>query len=130
MAPGDAQETWSPVETDKRQDWRWHAGIYQSGGHRMALNRPEAEDAPRPFDPARLPEMLRGGEAHRHGGRAGIESDRLQSEIWPTMVVLTMLFMCAEMAIATTRPCLPIKPGMKSTASRPVTKRPSAEVEV
>jgi len=96
----------------------------------MALNRPEAEDAPETVDPARLPEMLRGVKLTVMAGALELKADRLQSEIWPRMVVLTMLFMCAEMAIATSKAMLPIKPGMKSTASRPVTKRPSAEVEV
>ena len=101
---------WSAVETDKRRDWRWHAGVYQSGAHRIALNRPEAEDAPEIVERARLPELLRGVKLTVMAGALELKADRLQSEIWPAMIVLTMLFMCAEMALATSKAMLPQKP--------------------
>jgi hypothetical protein len=117
--PADLQEVWSAVETDKRRDWRWHAGVYQSGANRIALNRPEIEDAPEIVDQARLPELLRGVKLTVMAGALELKADRLQSEIWPTMVVLTMLFMCAEMALATSKAMLPMKPVAKSSAPRP-----------
>jgi hypothetical protein len=32
-----------------------------------------------------------------------IKADSLQSEIWTAMILVTMLFMCAEMALATSK---------------------------
>jgi hypothetical protein len=117
--PADPQEVWSAVETEKRRDWRWHAGVYQSGAHRIALNRAEIEDAPEVVDRARLPELLRGVKLTVMAGALELKADRLQSEIWPAMVMLTMLFMCAEMALATSKAMLPTKPAVKSSTPRP-----------
>jgi len=123
---GDSQEVWSAVETEKRRDWRWHAGVYQSGANRIALNRPEAEDAPEIVDRARLPELLRDVKLTVMAGALELKADRLQSEIWPAMVVLTMLFMCAEMALATSKAMLPMKPAVKVPAT--TARRATAEV--
>lgn len=124
--PPDAQETWTAVETDRRRDWRWHAGVYRNGAHFIALNRPEIEDAPELVDRTRLPEMFRGVKLTVMAGALELKADRLQSEIWPAMIVLTMLFMCAEMALATSKAMLPIKPAQKSPTSRPPTPKPQA----
>ncbi|MDR3406292.1 MAG: BatA domain-containing protein [Chthoniobacter sp.] len=126
--PADPQETWIAVETDRRRDWRWHAGVYRNGAQLIALNRPESEDAPEIVERARLPELLRGVKLTVMAGALELKADRLQSEIWPAMIVLTMLFMCAEMALATSKAMLPIKPGAKSASSRPPSKPATAEV--
>lgn len=125
--PADAQETWAPVETDRRRDWRWHAGVYRNGARFIALNRPESEDAPELVERARLPELLHGVKLTVMAGALELKADRLQSEIWPAMIVLTMLFMCAEMALATSKAMLPTKPTPKTPSSRPTTKPEPAE---
>jgi hypothetical protein len=107
--PSDPQETWAPVETDRRRDWRWHAGVYRNGARFIALNRPESEDAPELVERTRLPGLLHGVKLTVMAGALELKADRLQSEIWPVMVVLTMLFMCAEMALATSKAMLPVK---------------------
>ena len=117
--PAEADETWTAVETDRRRDWRWHAGVYRHGARLIALNRPESEDAPEIVEGARLPELLHGVKLTVMAGALELKADRLQSEIWPAMIILTMLFMCAEMALATSRAMLPIKPAIKSPPSRP-----------
>jgi hypothetical protein len=126
--PADAQETWTAVETDRRRDWRWHAGVYRNGVHLVALNRPESEDAPEIVDRARLPELLRGVKLTVMAGALELKADRLQSEIWPAMIVLTMLFMCAEMALATSNAMLPAKPARKSSTPLPPARSEPAEV--
>ncbi len=126
--PADPQETWTAVETDRRRDWRWHAGVYQSGTRRIALNRPDAEDVPDLVERARLPELLRGVKVTVMAGALELKADRLQSEIWPMMIILTMVFMCAEMALATSKAMLPMKPVAKSSARRPPVKPQPAEV--
>ncbi|HEV7868679.1 MAG TPA: hypothetical protein VGO90_13415, partial [Chthoniobacteraceae bacterium] len=108
--PADADETWTAVETDKRRDWRWHAGVYQSGARRIALNRPDAEDVPDLVETTRLPLLVPGVKMNVMAGALELKADRLQSEIWPAMIVVTMLFMCAEMLLATSKGLLPQKP--------------------
>ena len=128
--PADAQETWAAVETDRRRDWRWHAGVYQSGTNRLALNRPEAEDAPELTDRARLPELFRGVKLTVMAGALELKADSLQSEIWPAMIVITMLFMCVEMALATSKAMLPQKPPVRPAAPRAQVKPQREEVAV
>jgi hypothetical protein len=108
--PADADTPWAAIETDRRRDWRWHAGVYQAGVQRVALNRPELEDRPEIVDPARLPEFLRDVKLKVMTGALELRSDRLQSEIWPAMIFLTMLFMCIEMLLATSKAMLPVRP--------------------
>ncbi len=127
--PADAQETWTAIETDKRRDWRWHAGVYQSGANRVALNRPDAEDAPELVERTRLPELLRGVKLTVMAGALELKADGLQSEIWPAMIVITMLFMCVEMALATSKAMLPQKPPARPAPRAPA-KPQRAEVAV
>jgi hypothetical protein len=126
--PSDAQETWTAVETDRRRDWRWHAGVYRNGAQLIALNRPASEDAPETVDRARLPELLHGVKLTVMAGALDLKADQLQSEIWPAMLGLTMLFMCAEMALATSKALLPAKPAPRSGAPRPPAPTRPAEV--
>jgi hypothetical protein len=123
--PTDAQETWTAVETDRRRDWRWHAGVYRSGVNFIALNRPESEDAPELVDRARLPELLHGVNLTVMAGALDLKADRLQSEIWPAMIVVTMLFMCGEMALATSKAMAPVKVAAKPSAARPPKPQPT-----
>ncbi len=129
-APTDPQEMWTAIESDRRRDWRWHAGVFQSGAHQIALNRPEAEDIPDLVDRARLPELLRGVRLTVMEGALSLKADRLQSEIWPAMIVIAMLFMCAEMLLATSKALLPMKPASRSIAPAPVPKRQPVEARV
>jgi len=101
------------VETDRRRDPRWNAGVYKSGARLLALNRPETEDQPDLVDPARLPELLRGAKLTVMTGALELKADRLMSEIWPAMIIATMLFMCLEMLLATSKALLPTKPKPK-----------------
>ncbi|MEQ1850041.1 MAG: BatA domain-containing protein, partial [Chthoniobacteraceae bacterium] len=41
--PGGGDESWAPVETDRRRDPRWNAGVYKRRARLLALNRPETE---------------------------------------------------------------------------------------
>jgi hypothetical protein len=114
--PGGGDESWAPVETDRRRDPRWSAGVYKSGARLLALNRPESEDQPDLVDAARLPELLRGAKLNVMSGALELKADRLMSEIWPAMIIATMLFMCLEMLLATSKVMLPPKPKPKAAA--------------
>ena len=93
----------------------------------IALNRPEAEDVPDLVESSRLPELLRGVKLTVMSGALELRADRLQSEIWPAMIVVAMLFMCAEMLLATSKAMLPAKPALRSSAPRPPAPAPPAE---
>jgi hypothetical protein len=42
-------------------------------------------------------------------GALDLKADRLQSEIWPAMIIATMVFMCLEMLLATSKGIAPVK---------------------
>jgi Aerotolerance regulator N-terminal len=126
--PANAEEIWTAVESDRPRDWRWNAGVYQSGTRFLALNRPETEDAPELVPATRLPELLHGAKLTVMTGAMSLKADRLQSEIWPAMVIVTMLFMCAEMLLATSKAMLPLKPAVKPAATRQPVKSEQVEV--
>jgi hypothetical protein len=117
MEPADAQETWTAVETDRPRDWRWHAGVYQSGTRLLALNRPRRK-TPRSRRTRASSGLLHGAKLTVMSGALALKADRLQSEIWPAMVILTMLFMCAEMLLATSKAMLPQKPAAARSRDR------------
>ncbi|MEO6784911.1 MAG: hypothetical protein ABI318_02155, partial [Chthoniobacteraceae bacterium] len=100
---------WAPVETDRRRDPRWNAGVYRNGAQLIALNRPDSEDMPELTDAARLPELFKGAKLTVMAGALELKADRLMSEIWPAMIIAAMLFMCFEMLLATSRAMLPVK---------------------
>ena len=122
--PGDM--TWSSVETDRRRDPRWHAGLYQSAGRHLALNRPDIEDNADTVARERLPELLRGVKLTVLAGALDLKADRLQSEIWPAMVIATMAFMCLEMLLATSKTLIPQRP--KARAAKPAEKKEEVAV--
>ena len=121
--PEDPAETWSPADAASGKDWRWHAGIYQSGAKKVALNRPEIEDEPDIVPEERIKELLKGPKLTILSGALDLKADRLQSEIWSIMIVIAMLAMCAEMLLATSKGLLPVKPALKA---RPATAAPAA----
>ncbi len=128
--PSASDEAWAPVETEKRRDWRWHAGVYRSGSRMIALNRPDSEDAPETLDHSRLPDLLHGVKLTVMAGALELRADRLQSEIWPMMLLGTMLFMCLEMLLATSKAMLPMRAGAPGSPLRPPAKAKPVEVQV
>ena len=105
----DGEGSWAPVETDRQRNPRWNAGVYRNGAQLIALNRPDAEDMPELVENARLPELFKGAKLTVMAGALELKADRLMSEIWPAMVIATMLFMCLEMLLATSKAMLPVK---------------------
>jgi hypothetical protein len=113
--PADAQQTWSPLKTAESpseadaRNWRWNAGIYESGTQRIALNRPASEDAPEVLTGEQVKNLLSGLEVDILAQAMDVKANRLQNEIWPMLVMGAMLFMIAEMALATSKGLLPQK---------------------
>jgi hypothetical protein len=121
-------EIWTSVETDRRHDPRWHAGVYKNNGRLIALNRPDAEDAADTVDADMLPKMLPNVKLHVQKNALAQNADSLESEIWPLMAVATMIFMCLEMLLATSKSLLPAKP--KQRVPVPVQEPKKEEVAV
>lgn len=121
--PSSENEPWEPVETDRKRDIRWNAGVYRNGARLIALNRPEAEDSPEMVEQNRVSELLHGLKVQIMSGVLDLRADQLQTEIWPSMITLAMLLMCVEMALATSKALLPLRPGMKQTV--PVKRQPA-----
>ena len=116
--PGEA-EVWMPVDVEERREPRWRAGIYKHGGRLIALNRPEVEDDLDAVAADMLPTILKDTKLTVMAGAMDLKADRLQSEIWPAMIVATMIFMCLEMLLAMSKGIVP--------AARPVKAAPVAK---
>jgi hypothetical protein len=100
-------EFWIPVDAEERRDPRWRAGVYKNAGRLIALNRPDREDLPEAIGGESLNTLMKGVKLTVMTGALDLKADRLQSEIWPAMVVATMIFMCLEMLLATSKGLAP-----------------------
>ncbi len=103
-------EFWTALETTERRDPRWHAGIFKNAGRLIALNRPEAEDDSDYLDAAAVKKLLPNVKVEVLTKAAERNPDGLQSEIWPAMIIATMVFMIFEMLLATSKTLIPQKP--------------------
>ena len=107
------QDTWTAVETDRRRDPRWHAGVYKKADRLIALNRAESEDTADFLNADAIKKLLPNAKLDVLTGAATMKADRLTSEIWPIMIMATMLFMTLEMLLATSKALIPQKPKPK-----------------
>jgi hypothetical protein len=105
-------DTWTSIETDRRHDPRWHAGVYKSAGRLIALNRPESEDVLDLVEAPSISKQLLPSVKNLKVVSNALEQDpsRMESDIWPAMIILTMIFMCLEMLLAMSKSLLPAKP--------------------
>jgi hypothetical protein len=118
-------EFWTPVQEGERRDPRWRAGVYKHAGKLIALNRPDREDSAEVVKADLLPTILKGVKLTVMAGALDLKADRLQSEIWPIMIIATMIFMCLEMLLATSKGIVPAK----AKAKPPVPSRTTPERE-
>ncbi|MEK0448400.1 MAG: hypothetical protein RL088_668 [Verrucomicrobiota bacterium] len=121
-------DVWTSVETDRRRDPRWHSGVYKHAGRLIALNRPESEDSPDFIDAAAVKKLMPGAKLEVMSGVLTMKADRLRSEIWPLMIVATMLFMILEMLLATSKALIPQKPKPKVPVAAAAPKKQEASV--
>lgn len=106
-------DIWLPLETDRRRDPRWHAGVYKHADRLIALNRPEAEDTADILPAEAVKKLIPTAKLEIMSGVLTMKADRLKSEIWPMMIVATMAFMILEMLLATSKALIPQKPKPK-----------------
>lgn len=126
-------EFWTPLADaqppeDRRRDPRWSAGIFKHADRLIALNRPESEDAADITNGEVLQKLLPRVKLNVMTGALDLKADRLESEIWPMMIVATMLFMCFEMLLATSKALIPRKPKPKVPVPSATPKREEAGV--
>jgi hypothetical protein len=108
---------WASVETDRRRDPRWHSGVYKKADRLIALNRPETEEVTDFIDAAAVKKLLPNAKMEVMSDALTMKADRLTSEIWPLMIVATMVFMVLEMLLATSKALIPQKPKPKVPAA-------------
>jgi hypothetical protein len=115
-------EIWVPETADGgRRDPRWNAGVYKHAGTLVALNRPAREDNPDTVEADRLQTILEGVKLSILEKAMDRKADQQHSEIWPLLIVATMLFMCLEMLLATSKALAPMRQKPKpSTGGPPV----------
>ncbi len=116
-------EMWSSLETDRRHDPRWHAGVYKSNGRLVALNRPEIEDNADILEKDVLAKLLPSVKMQVVADALTQSPDRIESEIWPAMIVATMVFMCLEMLLAMSKSLMPAKPKPRVPVAAKIEKR-------
>ncbi len=114
-APEDPNQPWLALglEEGQTRQWQWQAGVFQNGAggtRRVALNRPASEDDPEILSGEQLTQLLSGLKVEVLAQAMEVKADRLQNEIWPTLTVAAMFFMCLEMLLATSKAMLPGKP--------------------
>jgi Aerotolerance regulator N-terminal len=81
-----------------------HRGVYASGDRLFAVNRSEAEDAPRILNDERLAELFRGLDYSRVDDQAGTAGSLIQ-EVWRLFLTAMIAALIAEAAL-----CLPRRP--------------------
>ncbi|MFC1497648.1 BatA domain-containing protein [Verrucomicrobiota bacterium] len=94
--PPEEQKIWTSVDSGDHKDFRWQAGVYQSGTERIVLNRPAIEDVPDIIDKDRAVRLM--GEIPVQVVEKISQEDpgKLQSEIWSVFIYFALAFMMAE----------------------------------
>lgn len=100
-APGDG--IWEPVDGGGGSDPARAAGIYRCGDRIVALSRPDAEDDPERVDEDRIREAFAPVRTDVVADLAAPGAGTAQqSELWPALLILAMLFLLAEAALLVT----------------------------
>ncbi len=101
--PVSADERWEPVTGGGGSDAAVAAGVYRSGSRLVALNRPAAEDDPETVDEARVRSIFAPVRVDVVSDLASRGSaPTVQSELWPALLILALLFLMAEGALLVT----------------------------
>lgn len=96
LPPETLGAPWVSVDGAESKDPRWDAGVYASGTHLVALNRPMAEYEKARVDPDTVPSLFGKVRVKLIENRGTPENKRLSSEIWRSFVLFALLFMVIE----------------------------------
>lgn len=115
LLPGSAGTEWKPLDETSKQNWNSQrtisAGLYESDGKLLALNRPLAEDTAPVMGDEALNEVLAGLEYTRIDDKVG-GAMQLANEVWRTFLVIMIFALIAEALL-----CVPEKPAEKASAA-------------
>jgi hypothetical protein len=101
--PAGAEERWEPVPGGGGSDASVAAGVYRNGPRVVALNRPAAEDDPEVVEEGRVRSLFAPLRVDVVSDLASSASaPAVQSELWPVLLILAMLFLLVEGALLVT----------------------------
>jgi hypothetical protein len=88
-------QTWASVDSTVPKDIRFQAGVYKSGDHFMAVNRPPAEDDPEMMDSGDIKKLFGDLPLQMLQDRR-VETGQLQGEIWRMFLFFMLLLLLGE----------------------------------
>jgi hypothetical protein len=83
------------VDSQEPKDIRFQAGVYKSGDHLMAVNRPAVEDDPEIADSGEIKKLF-GDVPLQMFQERRVETGQLQGEIWRLFLFLMLLLLLGE----------------------------------
>jgi hypothetical protein len=95
VSAADLAKTWVCVDSKEPKDIRFQAGVYQSGDHLMAVNRPAAEDDPEMADSDEIKKLFGDLPLQMLQDRR-VDTGQLQGEIWRMFLFLMLLLLLGE----------------------------------
>jgi hypothetical protein len=95
LTASELAKTWVCVDSAGAKDIRYQAGVYKSGDHFMAVNRPPAEDDPEMMDSGDIKKLFGDLPLQMLQDRR-VETGRLQGEIWRMFLFLMLLLLLGE----------------------------------
>ncbi|HXR09061.1 MAG TPA: BatA domain-containing protein [Candidatus Acidoferrum sp.] len=95
LTAAELAQTWVCVDSSEPKDIRFQAGVYKSGDHLMAVNRPPAEDDPEVMDSGDLRKLFGDLPLQMLQDRR-VETGQLQGEIWRLFLFLMLLLLLGE----------------------------------
>ena len=95
LSAADRARTWVSVDSPEPKDIRFQAGVYKSGDHLMAVNRPVVEDDPEIADSGEIKKLF-GDVPLQMFQERRVETGQLQGEIWRLFLFLMLLLLLGE----------------------------------
>ena len=95
LTASELAKTWVSVDSAVAKDIRFQAGVYKSGEHLMAVNRPPAEDDPEMMDSGDIKKLFGDLPLQMLQDRR-VATGQLQGEIWRMFLFLMLLLLLGE----------------------------------
>jgi len=95
LSAADQAKTWVSVDSKTPKDIRFQAGVYKSGDHLMAVNRPASEDDPEIADAGEIKKLFGNLPLQMLQDRK-TDTTQIEGEIWRIFLFTMMLLLVAE----------------------------------
>ena len=99
----EEDERWTAADTSTEKDFRWNAGVYQSGARKVALNRPIVEDLVDALRSRDVEQLLSGLNVQVLDELVGASTEKLHSEIWQLFLYFCLACMLFETGLLLTQ---------------------------